>query len=135
MCFMVRCPYVPPHEFNLDFPHLMLRYRAADLYAECRRIGDRRRLGRMGDELITILVDVDQGAEGAVADLVLRAGVDERALAARKGRLFMLVLEQILAKTRPDFLEQPAQATDDRIVAANRMQRLAQGSEEQTSEL
>src|SRR3546814_4311478 len=80
----------------------------------------------MGDELITFLVDVDQGAEGAVADLVLRAGVDERALAARKGRLFMLVLEQILAKTRPDFLEQPAQATDDRIVAANRMERLAQ---------
>jgi glycerol-3-phosphate dehydrogenase subunit C len=30
MCFMVSCPYVPPHEFNLDFPHLMLRYRAAE---------------------------------------------------------------------------------------------------------
>ncbi len=29
MCFMTKCPYVPPHEFNLDFPHLMLRYRAA----------------------------------------------------------------------------------------------------------
>src|SRR5690606_17275626 len=29
MCFMVSCPYVPPHEFNIDFPHLMLRYRAA----------------------------------------------------------------------------------------------------------
>ena len=28
MCFMTKCPYVPPHEFNLDFPHLMLRYRA-----------------------------------------------------------------------------------------------------------
>ena len=27
MCFMTKCPYVPPHEFNLDFPHLMLRYR------------------------------------------------------------------------------------------------------------
>ncbi len=25
MCFMTKCPYVPPHEFNLDFPHLMLR--------------------------------------------------------------------------------------------------------------
>ena len=24
MCFMTKCPYVPPHEFNLDFPHLML---------------------------------------------------------------------------------------------------------------
>jgi glycerol-3-phosphate dehydrogenase subunit C len=31
MCFMTKCPYVPPHEFNLDFPHLMLRYRAAQL--------------------------------------------------------------------------------------------------------
>ena len=30
MCFMVKCPYVPPHEFDLDFPHLMLRARAAE---------------------------------------------------------------------------------------------------------
>ncbi len=28
LCFMTKCPYVPPHEFNLDFPHLMLRWRA-----------------------------------------------------------------------------------------------------------
>jgi len=26
MCYMTKCPYVPPHEFNLDFPHLMLRF-------------------------------------------------------------------------------------------------------------
>ncbi len=31
MCFMVSCPYVPPHEFDIDFPHLMLRYRSAAL--------------------------------------------------------------------------------------------------------
>ncbi|MDZ4735306.1 MAG: heterodisulfide reductase-related iron-sulfur binding cluster [Rhodospirillaceae bacterium] len=30
MCFMTKCPYVPPHEYALDFPHLMLRYRAAE---------------------------------------------------------------------------------------------------------
>jgi glycerol-3-phosphate dehydrogenase subunit C len=30
MCFLTKCPYVPPHEFNLDFPHLMLRYRAME---------------------------------------------------------------------------------------------------------
>jgi len=29
MCFMTKCPYVPPHEWDVDFPHLMLRYRAA----------------------------------------------------------------------------------------------------------
>jgi glycerol-3-phosphate dehydrogenase subunit C len=33
MCFMTKCPYVPPHEFDLDFPHLMLRYRAAEAKA------------------------------------------------------------------------------------------------------
>ncbi len=27
MCFMTKCPYVPPHEFDVDFPHLMLRHR------------------------------------------------------------------------------------------------------------
>jgi glycerol-3-phosphate dehydrogenase subunit C len=31
MCYMTKCPYVPPHEYNLDFPHLMLRYRAVEL--------------------------------------------------------------------------------------------------------
>ena len=30
MCFMTKCPYVPPHPFNLDFPHLMLRHRAVE---------------------------------------------------------------------------------------------------------
>ncbi|HEX2580528.1 MAG TPA: heterodisulfide reductase-related iron-sulfur binding cluster [Dongiaceae bacterium] len=30
LCFMTKCPYVPPHEFQLDFPHLMLRYRAVE---------------------------------------------------------------------------------------------------------
>jgi glycerol-3-phosphate dehydrogenase subunit C len=33
MCFMTKCPYVPPHEWAIDFPHLMLRYRAAELKA------------------------------------------------------------------------------------------------------
>ena len=33
LCFMTKCPYVPPHEWALDFPHLMLRYRSAELKA------------------------------------------------------------------------------------------------------
>ena len=28
MCYMTKCPYVPPHAFNIDFPHLMLRAKA-----------------------------------------------------------------------------------------------------------
>lgn len=25
LCYLTKCPYVPPHEWNVDFPHLMLR--------------------------------------------------------------------------------------------------------------
>jgi len=28
MCYMAKCPYVPPHQWNIDFPHLMLRAKA-----------------------------------------------------------------------------------------------------------
>jgi glycerol-3-phosphate dehydrogenase subunit C len=28
LCYMTKCPYTPPHEWNLDFPHTMLRAKA-----------------------------------------------------------------------------------------------------------
>ena len=28
LCYMTKCPYVPPHQWNLDFPHTMLRAKA-----------------------------------------------------------------------------------------------------------
>jgi glycerol-3-phosphate dehydrogenase subunit C len=28
LCYMTKCPYVPPHAWNLDFPHTMLRAKA-----------------------------------------------------------------------------------------------------------
>ncbi len=31
LCYMTKCPYVPPHEWNVDFPHLMLRAKLNDL--------------------------------------------------------------------------------------------------------
>jgi glycerol-3-phosphate dehydrogenase subunit C len=53
MCFMTKCPYVPPHPWNLDFPHLMLRHRAVQ--ARKKGIGfvesqlaDTDRAGRLG---------------------------------------------------------------------------------------
>ncbi|MCH7957492.1 MAG: glycerol-3-phosphate dehydrogenase [Proteobacteria bacterium] len=53
MCFMTKCPYVPPHEFNLDFPHLMLRYRAVEAREgkvgfAARQIAKTDRNGRLG---------------------------------------------------------------------------------------
>ena len=53
MCFMTKCPYVPPHEFDLDFPHLMLRYRAVETKKHGAPFADRSlaetdRNGRLG---------------------------------------------------------------------------------------
>ncbi|MBV9824125.1 MAG: glycerol-3-phosphate dehydrogenase [Alphaproteobacteria bacterium] len=45
MCFMTKCPYVPPHEFDLDFPHTMLRYRAVE-FKEHKVRWSREQLGK-----------------------------------------------------------------------------------------
>jgi glycerol-3-phosphate dehydrogenase subunit C len=41
MCYMSKCPYVPPHEWNIDFPHLMLRAKAARFKKEGASLRDR----------------------------------------------------------------------------------------------
>jgi Fe-S oxidoreductase len=41
MCYQTKCPYVPPHEWNLDFPHLMLRAKAIKFQAGKSKFRDR----------------------------------------------------------------------------------------------
>lgn len=41
LCYMTKCPYVPPHEWNVDFPHLMLRAKAAKFKKEGVRFRDK----------------------------------------------------------------------------------------------
>lgn len=41
MCYMSKCPYVPPHEWNIDFPHLMLRAKAARFKKQGASLRDR----------------------------------------------------------------------------------------------
>jgi glycerol-3-phosphate dehydrogenase subunit C len=53
MCFLTKCPYVPPHEFDLDIPHLMARYRAVERKQGKTSFADRQlartdRNGRIG---------------------------------------------------------------------------------------
>jgi len=60
MCFMTKCPYVPPHPFNVDFPHLMLRYRAAELKAgksnfTQRQLAEMDRNGRLAVPLSPVV--------------------------------------------------------------------------------
>jgi Fe-S oxidoreductase len=41
MCFMTKCPYVPPHPWNVDFPKLMLRAKAVKFEKAKTKIRDR----------------------------------------------------------------------------------------------
>ncbi|GAB5452118.1 MAG: heterodisulfide reductase-related iron-sulfur binding cluster [Halioglobus sp.] len=41
LCYMTKCPYVPPHEWNVDFPHLMLRAKAVKFKREGAPLRDR----------------------------------------------------------------------------------------------
>ncbi|MGV6825908.1 MAG: heterodisulfide reductase-related iron-sulfur binding cluster [bacterium] len=34
LCYLTKCPYVPPHEWNVDFPHLMLQAKAVKFQKE-----------------------------------------------------------------------------------------------------
>src|SRR5215469_14537899 len=85
MCFMTKCPYVPPHQFNVDFPHLMLRHRVAEAkngrkdftarqLAEMDRNG---RLARIASPVINWASDSDNGLTRPVMESVL--GIDRRA--------------------------------------------------------
>ncbi|MEZ5570055.1 MAG: heterodisulfide reductase-related iron-sulfur binding cluster [Halioglobus sp.] len=41
LCYMTKCPYVPPHEWNVDFPHLMLRAKAVKFRRDSAPLRDR----------------------------------------------------------------------------------------------
>jgi glycerol-3-phosphate dehydrogenase subunit C len=41
LCYMTKCPYVPPHEWNVDFPHLMLRAKALKFRDEGASLRDK----------------------------------------------------------------------------------------------
>jgi len=83
MCFMTKCPYVPPHPFNLDFPHLMLRYRAAEAKAgktsfTARQLAEMDRNGRLAQPISAI---VNFAEKNSLARGVMQAtlGIDKHA--------------------------------------------------------
>lgn len=84
MCFMVKCPYVPPHSFDVDFPHLMLRYRAVEhrkgetSFAD-RQLAETDRNGKLG--MLAAGAANAATREGSAARGVMQAalGIDKRA--------------------------------------------------------
>lgn len=77
LCYMTKCPYVPPHEWNVDFPHLMLRAKAVHYKAHGARARDRiltstDRVGKLAG--IPVVV---QAVNAANASPVMRKLLDK----------------------------------------------------------
>ncbi|MFT7090533.1 MAG: Fe-S oxidoreductase [Candidatus Azotimanducaceae bacterium] len=79
LCYMTKCPYVPPHEWNVDFPHLMLRAKAQRFKDEGASLRDK------------IMTSTD--TVGKLATIPL---VDVTVNAANKSPLFRNALEKTL---------------------------------------
>ena len=61
LCYMTKCPYIPPHEWNIDFPHLMLRAKAVKFKKGDTKFRDKvlsstDRVGKLAG--IPVVVDV-----------------------------------------------------------------------------
>jgi Fe-S oxidoreductase len=96
LCYMTKCPYVPPHPWNVDFPHLMLRAKAArykrgDVALRDKVLSNTDALGHFaGIPIVTQVVNAVNGTEPARAVLETALGVDRHAwlppFASRKFR-------------------------------------------------
>lgn len=84
LCYMTKCPYVPPHEWNVDFPHLMLRAKAIRHKAGKSRLRDR------------ILTSTDR--VGSLAGIPVVAGMVN---AANKNSLVRKAMDKVLG-VHPD---------------------------------
>jgi glycerol-3-phosphate dehydrogenase subunit C len=101
MCFMSKCPYVPPHEFNVDYPHLMLRYRAAELRQGKvpwvhRQLVETDRNGRLAGSVAPLANWASDTGNGLTRPLLEKAaGIDRRAaLPKYHGRTFAMRARQ-----------------------------------------
>ena len=77
LCYMTKCPYVPPHPWNIDFPHLQLRAKAVKFRKGTARLRDRllSNTDAMG-KLATIPVVV-QFVNAANKSAPVRAALDK----------------------------------------------------------
>ncbi|NMG76519.1 Fe-S oxidoreductase [Aromatoleum diolicum] len=84
LCFMTKCPYVPPHVWNVDFPHLMLRAKAVKFRKGEVRMRDRiltstDALGKLA-AIPVVAQTVNAANHNGVARAALQSllGVDKR---------------------------------------------------------
>ena len=93
MCFMTKCPYVPPHDFDLDFPHLMLRYRTAQkklgklpsVPTQLAKIDRNAKIGVMFSKIVNWASSIKNKLFRKILEII--AGIDKRMIVGMAGIL------------------------------------------------
>ena len=85
MCYMTKCPYVPPHPWNVDFPHLMLRAKAVKFRQQGAGLRDRLLSSTDAMGKLAAIPVVAQ-AVNAVNKLALARSLMEKTLGVHKDR-------------------------------------------------
>jgi len=100
-CYMTKCPYVPPHPWNVDFPHVMLRAKAVKLKTRGAKFRDRllSSTDAMG-KLSTIPVVVQ--TVNAVNKMGLTRSLLEKALGVHKDRELPEYASRTFRSNAPD---------------------------------
>jgi glycerol-3-phosphate dehydrogenase subunit C len=85
MCYMTKCPYVPPHPWNVDFPHLMLRAKTVKFSNGGARFRDKLLSSTDAIGKLAAIPVVAQAVNAANASAPVRA-VMEKALGVHRDR-------------------------------------------------
>ncbi len=119
MCYMSKCPYVPPHEWNVDFPHLMLRAKAVRFREQGARVRDRLlsstdMVGRIaGIPVVSEVVNAANRSRLGRRILARALGVHPDApLPEYHSRSFR---KQEAGRTKPDLVATPASGTTGKV--------------------
>ncbi|HEY6643597.1 (Fe-S)-binding protein [Povalibacter sp.] len=120
MCYMSKCPYVPPHPWNVDFPHLMLRAKAYKFENQPVRTRDKI---LSSTDLVGSLAGIPVVAE--VVNAVAKTGVGRKLLDKTLGVHPRAPIPDYHSRTyrkrhaagsHPTFAAQPAGDTRGRVV-------------------
>lgn len=109
LCFMTKCPYVPPHPWNLDFPHLMLRAKAVKF----RKGNVRRR-----DKVLTSTDTVGRLAGIPVVATAVNAANKSRAMRAMLDKTLGVHPDALLPEYHSSTLRKRAPRRGDVALAA-----------------
>ncbi|NOX42918.1 MAG: Fe-S oxidoreductase [Gammaproteobacteria bacterium] len=124
LCYMTKCPYVPPHDWNVDFPHLMLRAKAikhknGDVKLRDKILTSTDAVGKLASiPVVSQIVNTSNklSATRKVLDSVLGVHPDATLPAYESNTLRKRVKSKITSNNSAKLISDPTSSTKGKVV-------------------